>query len=110
MASNDNEITRSSIYEAFSRLVGDDEVDYGKFLELCVSHPPPGLGLVFKKGEADQLFREMDTDGNGVLDLHEFSILMRSVGQSASREYTDDELLDLFNRADIDGAGLDVDR
>ena len=48
----------------------------------------------------------MDADGNGVLDLNEFSILMRSVGESAERAYSDEELLELFTVADLDGTSI----
>ena len=46
-------------------------LDYGKFLELCISRPPSGLGLNFKKGEADELFNIVDENDDGSISLDE---------------------------------------
>ena len=58
------------------------------------------VGGEHSKLVADSLAKA-DADGNGVLDFGEFQTLMRRVSSS----FGDDELMELFRRADIDRSG-----
>ena len=51
--------------------LGEDKLDYGSFLSLAVSKSPSGLGLSFKKGEADDLFNKLDINKDGKISLQE---------------------------------------
>ena len=47
-------------------------LDYGQFLELCITKQPSGLGLHFKMGEADKLFNNMDKNKTGKIRLDDW--------------------------------------
>jgi Ca2+-binding EF-hand superfamily protein len=47
-------------------------LDYGQFLELCITKQPFGLGLHFKMGEADKLFNHMDKNQTGKISLDDW--------------------------------------
>ena len=57
---------------------GEDKLDYGSFLSLVVSKPPTGLGLSFKKGEADDQFNKLDINKDGKISLQELLELLIS--------------------------------
>ena len=47
-------------------------LDYGQFLELCITKQPSGLGLHFKMGEADKIFNNMDKNKTGKIRLDDW--------------------------------------
>merc|ERR1712098_93026 len=48
-----------------------DNLDFGEFLGLAITRKPNGLGLFFKKGEADALFSKIDVNKDGFVSLKE---------------------------------------
>ena len=47
-------------------------------------------------------FKRIDNNGDGLVDVAEFGIFLRSIGLNP----TDEEVEDLFNKMDQDGSGM----
>jgi len=55
--------------------------------------------------QLEALFREVDKNGDGVVDFNEFKVVMGVLGQQTGKTYNFLQLKGLFRLADLDGSG-----
>ena len=63
------------------------------------------LSAVMQMSSFDRMFAEYDEDGNGQLELEEFTAVVREELAMATHKLSDDDVARLFHRVDADGSG-----
>ena len=64
------------------------------------------LGQNLEEEELSDMINEVDGDGNGTIDFHEFIVMMTNAFNAMKDNYSDEVLHGAFKMIDIDGNGF----
>lgn len=64
------------------------------------------IGYETNSNELEQMIREVDLDGDGLINFHEFKLMMNRNGENQLEMFNDELLNEAFRIFDKDGNGL----
>ncbi|CAF1963013.1 unnamed protein product [Rotaria magnacalcarata] len=93
----------NKLKEAFALF---DRIGGGAIRTKDLAYVIHSIGYRTTSAELEQMIREVDQDGNGLIDFDEFKSMMNSKGESKLEIFNDELVNEAFRIFDKDGNGL----